>query len=699
MKSELMPKSRAEEHIEHDLYEMEARESRRWVAVAIAVSVLAGALVIVLLAGPVLHGKGFRFQKYKRKAAAYLAEREFARAISMYQRALALKPDEVGVRELLARSHLQNGDLPEAIAEYRHYLRESPDDVQAQLTLASLYLLARNLDRSKEILDSVLESQPDNVLALTMEAQWYYEGKDGSHPVVDASMITDILPPSASRYNLPTGPGSGETASATDEKSLLQAVEDAANKPDNIEARVQASKNLADFYRREKRFAEAEEQYKKMVEMAPRDAEVRLLLADFYRGEGIARLPEAIEHYSDILRTTDLKNLYALRGISGLSLATGRLAEAERYVDRLLWEQPSDAYGRYFRGILEVYDEEMARAESDFLFVTKEGSESPAHAHYLLGYTYLVNHEMGKAKKSMEEASRVEPAYGRPRLLLAEIALNLGEYKQALQTVEELLILEKWRDNPLVHLIQGRVHIVQNDPTRAEAPFTKLADLDKESVYPKLLLGEVYKRTAKSDQAVGKYQEATAAAPESAQPFYLLGLLYEKTGEPVLSITNYEKAVTRAPNFAVAARSLSEAYVRSSGGSAADAKALGETFLQRFPDNFTLLDTLGMVFYELKQFEKAVEVFELIPEEKRDARPEIVYHYAMALYRSARLAQAEAETGSLTKAREAAARAARRNAQARRELEKAIRWLRDLPKAGDVEETLEEIVGTKGISG
>jgi len=663
---EPMPDRQNQEQTDQGSYEPEL-EARRWpigVLVA-AVLLVVGILLVVLVGAPILQGKNVRLAKYRESAAAFVAEREFAKAISMYQRALALQPDDSSIRKLMAHCRFQSGDLPEAIAEYHRCLRIKPDDGQVRLTLASLYLLAKKVDRSREILDALLGSESDNLLALTMEAQCYYELKNSPHPLVSVSMITDILPATASRYNLPAESGA-VGASATEEKELLQAVQ---RSPDE----VQPHKNLADFYRRQKRFADAEQEYSKMVEIAPQDPYVHLHLADFYRSEEVARLPEAVEQYSAILRAIDSKNLFALRGISGLSLAAGDLPAAKKYIDRLLLDYPPDAYGRYFRGIMEIYDDDAARATMDFQFVTKEISEYP-HAHYLLGYAHLLNHALAKAEAGLEQAARVDPAYGPPLLLLAEIALNRGQFRRALEVIDRLLVMEREKNNPLTHLIHGRIYLSQNEPIRAEAPFTQLSELDKESVYPRLLLGEICKRTGKSDQAVAQYQAAIAADPSSPLPSYLLGLLYERMGEPVLSLANLEDAVRKAPNLALSARSLAYAYIRNSGGDKANAKALGETLLQRFPNNFTLLDILGTIFYERKEFPKAVEVFELIPEQERDARPHIIYHYAMSLYRSGK------------------------HDFARRELEKAARWLRTLPKAEDVEKTLDELVSPGGAA-
>ncbi len=641
----------------------EGRAALKWgLILLVSVLVVGVALLIVRVGAPMLQGKKLRFVKYKEAAAAFVADGELAKAIDVYRKALSLKPNDLDVRRSLAQTILRSGDLPEAVAEYHRCLKAKPEDTQIQLTLASLHLLAKNIARSAELVDAVLEKEPDNVVALIMSAQCDYEETDANHPVIEVSMITGILPATFSRYDLET-PAETLRANPEYEQKLLEAVKASPDK-------VQPHKNLADFYRLQKRFDDAESEYKKMVELAANDPDVRLHLADFYRNEDLRRFPDAIRQYSDILDRINSKNLFALRGIAGLSLATGDLESARRYIDRLLWEQSSDTFGRYFRGILALYNKDMARAEADFLLVAKE-NPTYAPARFLLAYAYLLGHQLREAEKTLEQAAK-DLTFGRPRLLLAELALNLAEYDRALESLDKLP--EKEKDNPLAHLLRGRVHFSRNDPTQAEAPFTKLAQLDEKRSYPQLLLGEVYKRIGKNDRAVAQYELAIAADARSPLPSYLLGLLYEKMGEPVLSMSNFENALKRDPNFAVAGRSLAEAYVKS-GGENADAAALAQTLLQRFPNNHVLLDTLSTVFYERREFDKAIVVLELIPEAERDARPQIVYHYAMALFSKGR------------------------TAEARREFEKAARWVRRLPKVQEIQETLDEIVHEKGITG
>ncbi len=658
-----------EEHAERESGAV--HETRRWgLLVALVILIVGGAVVAVLVGLPLLQGKSLRLLKYKEEAAAFAAEKQFGKAVTMYQKALALRPNDLDIRKSIAQSRLLGGDLPEATSEYHRCLRAKPDDIQTELTLASLYLLAKNLDRSAEIAESILQRDPDNVLALVIKAQCHYERSDTSHPMVTVKMIAGILPTTSSRYDLLT-PSEIVSADANYENKLLEAVKASPNE-------VQPHKNLADYYRRQKRFAEAEKEYQKMVGLAPEDPYVHLHLADFYALDEVGRLQDSIGQYAQVLEGISAKNLFALRGIAGLSLAAGDTASATKYVERILWEQPSDTFARYFRGILDLFNKQPARAEESFRFVAKE-NPTYASAHFLLAYTLLLGRDMDEAKKSLEEAAKVDLTFSRPRLLLAEIALALGEPDKALQMIDNLLLDERQRGNPLAYVMRGRIYISQNDYTQAEGPFTKLAEIDQQSVYPRLLLGAVYKRTDKKDQAVKQYELAIAADPTSALASYLLGLFYEKAGERVQCRVHYEKALVKDPNFAPAATSLAELYVRSLRENDDPKQEIAKTLDNSFPNNFmvhfALLDAVGQIFYRDRQFDKAVGIYELIPPQERDARPEILYHYAMALYGGGR------------------------NVEARRELEKAARWMRDLPKGEEIEEVLDDITRAGGVSG
>lgn len=684
-------------------YAYEHHHGRRWWIVVGPVLVLAVAALLIFVGLPLLHSKEVRFLRHKEKAATFAAAGEFTKAIAEYQKALVLKPEEYDVQGAIAECRLKSGDVPEAIDEYR----ACPGDLDTQLTLASLYLLIKNMHETETALEAVSETEPDNMQALVMAAQAHYEQSDTVHPLVTLRMIADILPPTAYTYELSRVAESLGGDPEERERKLLEAVQAA---PENLQAR----KNLADFYLREGDLDKAEAEYKKMVELAPKDPYVHLHLADFYRNERVRAaasrdsspwrdwLDRGIKEYRQILEGINAKNLFALRGISALLLSKAgaeldreergkNLDEAKKYIDRLLWEQPADPYGRYYRGVLGVLEGDSGKAEPDLYFVADKGGLSERGSpHLLLGHAYLLNHNLPEAVKSLDEAAKVDLSSARPRLLSAEISLNLGKYDEALKIIEKLLSDPDQKDNRLAHLLHARIYVAQNDYRDAEAPLLKLVELDSQSVHPPLLLGEVYKRTGKSDQAVAQYQRAIQLDPDSALPYYILGVLYEKRGEPEFAQLNLREAVKRDPNFKLAARSLAETYVQFAGENA-DARQLGTTVAEQVPNNVALLDALAMVFYQGGRFDEAVTIFELIPPAERDVRALILYHYGEALFGSGRKAAAERS--------DAETRRANRNyADGRRMLTRAKRRLEELPRSDEIQELLDDINRELGIS-
>lgn len=685
---------------DHD-FEDGRRRGRRWWILAVPVLLAAVVALLILVGFPLLHSKDVRFLTHKEKAVTFAAEGEFAKAIAQYQKALSLKPEEHEVQKAIAECRLRSGNLAEAIAEYR----ACPDELDTQLTLASLYLLIKNVDATETALEAVAEAEPDSLQALLMRAQLHYEQSDTVHPLVTVRMITDILPPTTYTYDLSRVVELLDGDPEQRERKLLEAVEAAP-------ANIQVHKNLADFYLRQGELDKAEAEYKKMVELAPQDPYVHLHLADFYRSDRVAAaasadsspwrdwLDRAIKEYRQILDGINSKNLYALRGIAALLLArgghrtnqgSGDMDEARKYIDRLLWEQPGDPYGRYYRGVLGVFQRDLERAEPDLYFVVDKGGLSQRGApHLLLAHAYLLNRSVPEAIKSLEQASRIDLSLAGPRLFSAEISLNLGKYDEAQQTIERLLSDPHHQGNCLAHLLHARTFVIQNDYTRAESPLLKLAELDPQSVHPALLLGEVYKRTGKSDQAVSQYQRGISLDPDSALPYYLIGVLYEKRGEPEFARLNLREAVKRDANFQLAARNLAEMYVQFAGENV-DARELGQTIVEQFPDNDALLDALAMVFSRRERFDEAIEIFQLIPPEERDGHPLILYHYGEALYGSGRRAAAE-RTDADTR------RANQNYAEGRRMLTRAKRRLEDLPESQEVRRLLVEINRELGIN-
>ncbi len=82
--------------------------------------------------------------------------------------ALALSPENIPLRLLLAESFLKELLYREAESEFRTILGQQPSNAQAKLGLAKIYFAEKKYPTAIVITEELLSSSPDNVELLLM---------------------------------------------------------------------------------------------------------------------------------------------------------------------------------------------------------------------------------------------------------------------------------------------------------------------------------------------------------------------------------------------------------------------------------------------------------------------------------------------------------------------------------------------------
>jgi tetratricopeptide (TPR) repeat protein len=108
----------------------------------------------------------------------------------------------------------------------------------------------------------------------------------------------------------------------------------------------------------------------------------------------------------------------------------------------------------------------------------------------------------------------------------------------------------------------------------------------------------------------------------------LLGLLYDHQGQHQQANQQYEEALKRNPKFAPAANNLAWNYAEH-GGNIDVALALAHTAKEQLPDNPSVSDTLGWIYYKKSIYTKAIGLLQESAE-KRPHNPVYHYHLGMA---------------------------------------------------------------------
>jgi tetratricopeptide (TPR) repeat protein len=121
----------------------------------------------------------------------------------------------------------------------------------------------------------------------------------------------------------------------------------------------------------------------------------------------------------------------------------------------------------------------------------------------------------------------------------------------------------------------------------------------------------------------------------------LLGVVFDTKGEYAKAKEHYEAVLRIDPKFGPAANNL--AWIEAEhGGSLDRAVQLAQVAEEKMPQDPSVADTLGWIYYKMNTFSRAVTSLEEA-REKLGENPVVRYHLGMAYFKSGKPEAAAAE--------------------------------------------------------
>ena len=598
--------------------------------------------------GLILHGQSL------------ISEKEFEKGIAELKKAIELDPKHIPTYLTLAQAYLQMKNVPEAEHALEQALAADPKSIEAIVAMGDFRLITGKPEEAETHYKRALEIAPDKDVLYLKLAGYYQLANKWS----DAEAMYEKL---------------------------------AAAKPKDETPQI----ILGEFYKQTAQRDKALAAFQQAVALNPSSAIARDKLIDFY--VDIGKLEEA-DKLVQAIYEKNKKDLSARYFDARLKLARGKPDEAIEILQGVIKDEPQHAGAHHILGLAYGQKNDISQARRELTEAVKlapnlreartalatihlaEGSPDLAieqaqaalrlngrdlTAATILGDAYLRKNDVLKAKQTFEsiakalpkeqvsryrlglidrsekndsgalahfeEALAINPHAVEPLDQIATIKLAQGKPKEARDRIMKQI--EASPKNPLFYNLLGKVWFQSKDTAQAEAAYRKAIELAPDIPLSYINLGELYLATGKQDQAMKEYEAALAKNPKLVGAHMVLGMVHERKKEYAQAKAKYEEALKLDPKFGPAANNL--AWLLSEEGANLDqALAYAQTAREQQPNDPSVADTLGWIYYKKNAYLKASSLLKEAAE-KAPNNPVIHYHYGLTQQKNGDLAGAK----------------------------------------------------------
>ncbi len=286
---------------------------------------------------------------------------------------------------------------------------------------------------------------------------------------------------------------------------------------------VAALSNLGVIYSRTNRSDQAITVYQRALRVSPDDQALLLNLGLVYlKQEAHAR---ALPLFARVVAINP-QNLQARQLLALCRAYTGQVVPAIRDLEALRATAPHDENILFLLGFsyLKNHDTEKAKA----IFQQMFEAAGPARAQFLLGKAYYEATVFPKAEAAFLETLRLDPKFPGVHLELGKVYISLRRTDDAIRELE--LVLKQDPADPDASYFLGGL-LVQETRYKEGIPYLERAKRVKPDFWaPYFYLGKAKLRLEQPAEAVVLLQKAVELNPDEASAYYDLGRALKACG-------------------------------------------------------------------------------------------------------------------------------------------------------------------------
>ncbi len=450
-------------------------------------------------------------------------------AITDVLKAIESDPSNVEAASLLSALYADQGDSKRAIKIARESLDRHRDRVASYLLLARLYAQAGQDSDVVKVLEDLIQFQP-NELQNRLHLVSYYTGKD----------------------NL------GQA-----EEELRKAVRDL---PDSNDAKLA----LISFLKTHSKVSDAETLLKQYASESNQNSTFKIELARYYLSQ--KRFDDALQILTGVITAEgDSTDGLLARTLKATALLSqGNNDQARSLIEEVLETDPKNKEALFIRASLSLVSSDPDKGIADLRTLLRE-DPSYVKAHRLLARAHLKKGEIELARKSLEDAIKIEPQESAANFELVQLLIKTGELNDAVVVLNKL---RRFAPKDLKVLVA------------LATTYTKLEQWDD-----LLEVAHVIK-TEHGDNPLGPYYQ---------------GLSYQAKGETEKSIASFDQALELQPGAIEVLVALAKSYFLANQPD--QAAQLVKQVVDKNPEHFRAENLLGEIYLSQKRIDEAEETF------------------------------------------------------------------------------------------
>ena len=358
---------------------------------------------------------------------------------------------------------------------------------------------------------------------------------------------------------------------------------------------------LSGIYIQHSRFQDAVSVLEKLSKKNPNS-----FLASYYLAKLYASLKDfekAIVFYKKALDLNSSAEQVALEYIKVLVLDK-RVAEAIKECQKLVNQNPENAKARQFLTELLLGEKKIEMALNEFEEAKKLG-KNPLDLQFKVALIKLQQRDFKGAESELNLILTQKPDYDEARYYLATAYASQDKLDAA---VAQLKIVSV--KNDLYKKARGFAAFL----LRQEFRYSEALVLIKEAVkkYPNDLEILGYKTSIERESgdlgsAIETLRKISSLEPQNEQHLFNLGVALDEAKKRTEALTVIEKVIEKNPQHANALNFLGYTFAEE-GRDLPRAEELVLRALEIEKDNGFFLDSLGWVYFQMGQFEKALPV-------------------------------------------------------------------------------------------